>query len=128
MISKDTISLVRERTNLVEVISERVPTLKRRGRSYVGLCPFHQERTPSFSVNPDRGHFHCFGCQERGDAIAFLTRMEGYTFVEAVRVLAERAGIPIEEERSQTTEADRQAERTKREKEALYSALHLAAT
>jgi DNA primase len=128
MISKDTISLVRERTNLVEVISERVPTLKRRGRSYVGLCPFHQEKTPSFSVNPDRGHFHCFGCQERGDAFAFLIRMEGYTFIEAVRALAERAGIPIEEERSAETEADRQAERAKREKEALYSALHIAAT
>ncbi len=124
MISKDTISLVRERTNLVEVVSESVPTLKRRGRRFVGLCPFHQERTPSFHVNPDTNHFHCFGCQESGDAIAFLQRVEGYDFVEAVRALAERAGIPIAEEHGPPTDADRH----KREREALYSALQMAAT
>jgi DNA primase len=123
MISKETIALVRERTNLVEIVSESVP-LKRRGRRYVGLCPFHQEKTPSFNVNPDINHFHCFGCHEKGDAIAFLQLTEGYDFVEAVRALAERAGIPIEDERAK----DGDAERKKREVDALLGALHIAAT
>jgi DNA primase len=125
MISKDTISLVRERTNLVEVISESVPTLKRRGRRFVGLCPFHQEKTPSFHVNPETNHFHCFGCQEGGDAIAFLQRIEGYTFLEAVRALAERAGIEIQE---RDERVDKEVDRKRREREVLYSCLQMAAT
>src|SRR5579863_1357819 len=95
MISKDTISLVRDRTDIVAVISDSVPTLKRRGRRFVGLCPFHKEKTPSFHVNPETGRYHCFGCKESGDAFTFLERIEGYSFIEAVRALAERAGIPI---------------------------------
>ena len=60
-ISPETIALVRDRTDIVAVITEAVPSLKRRGRSFVGLCPFHKEKTPSFHVNQDRGFFHCFG-------------------------------------------------------------------
>ncbi|MGH7272131.1 MAG: CHC2 zinc finger domain-containing protein, partial [Polyangiaceae bacterium] len=59
MISKDTISLVRDRADIVAVVSETVPTLKKRGRQFVGLCPFHKEKTPSFNVNPDAGVYHC---------------------------------------------------------------------
>jgi DNA primase len=125
MISKDTIALVRDRTDLVAVVSESVPSLKKRGRRFVGLCPFHKEKTPSFHVNPDSGLYHCFGCKESGDAFGFLERIEGYSFVEAVRALAERAGIPIEEERGQ---APTDAERHKKEREALYAALQMAAT
>src|ERR1700684_174881 len=99
MISKDTIALVRDRTDIVAVVSESVPSLKKRGRRFLGLCPFHKEKTPSFNVNPDSGVYHCFGCKESGDVLTFLQRAEGYTFSEAVRVLAERAGIVIEEER-----------------------------
>lgn len=126
MISPETIALVRDRTDILAVISEGVPSLKRRGRSWVGLCPFHKEKTPSFHVNPDRGFFHCFGCKESGSAIDFLIKHEGYTFPEAVRALAERAGIPVEETRSreQTSEAERQ----KRAKEDLYAVNALAAT
>lgn len=92
----------------------------------MGLCPFHKEKTPSFHVNPDRGFFHCFGCKESGSAIDFLMKHEGYTFPEAVRYLGERAGIPIEETRTQaqTTEA----ERLKRAREDLYAVNALAAT
>jgi DNA primase len=125
MISKDTISLVRDRTDLVAVISENVPSLKKRGRRFIGLCPFHKEKTPSFNVNPDSGLYHCFGCKESGDAFRFLEKIEGYAFAEAVRVLAERAGIPIEEERS-TTPSD--ADRHKKERAALYAAMQMAAT
>ncbi len=126
MISPETIALVRERTDIVAVITEGVASLKRRGRSFVGLCPFHKEKSPSFHVNPDRGFFHCFGCKESGSAIDFLMKHEGYTFPEAVRALAERAGIPIEEERGtpQSTEADRQ----RKARDDLYAVNALAAT
>ena len=126
MISPETIALVRERTDIVAVITEGVSSLKRRGRSFVGLCPFHKEKSPSFHVNPDRGFFHCFGCKESGSAIDFLMKHEGYTFPEAVRALAERAGIAIEEERGtpQSAEADRQ----RKAREDLYAVNGLAAT
>jgi DNA primase len=126
LISPETIALVRERTDIVAVITEGVASLKRRGRSFVGLCPFHKEKSPSFHVNPDRGFFHCFGCKESGSAIDFLMKHEGYTFPEAVRALAERAGIAVEEERGsvQSTEADRQ----RKAREDLYVVNALAAT
>ena len=125
VISKETISLVRDRTDIIAVISESVPSLKKRGRRYLGLCPFHKEKTPSFNVNPDTGLYHCFGCKESGDAIRFLERVEGYPFAEAVRALAERAGVPIEEERGA---APSEAERHKKERAALYAAMQMAAT
>jgi DNA primase len=126
MISPETIALVRERTDILAIVQEAVPSLKRRGRSFVGLCPFHKEKTPSFHVNPDRGFFHCFGCKEAGSAIDFLIKHEGYTFPEAVRALAERAGIEVQESRQDTafTESDRQ----KKAREELYAVNALAAT
>ncbi len=126
MISPETIAQVRDRTDIVAVISESVPSLKKAGRKFVGLCPFHKEKTPSFHVNPDRGFFHCFGCKESGSAIDFLMKHEGYTFPEAVRALAERLGIAIEEtrDRAQITEADR----ARKQKDDLYAVNQLAAT
>jgi DNA primase len=126
VIAPETIALVRERTDILAIVQEAVPSLKRRGRSFVGLCPFHKEKTPSFHVNPDRGFFHCFGCKEAGSAIDFLIKHEGYTFPEAVRALAERAGITVEETRQDTafTESDRQ----KKAREELYAVNALAAT
>src|SRR5580698_3079084 len=97
MISPETIALVKERTDLVALVGETVK-LTRRGRRFLGLCPFHQEKTPSFNVNPDSGFFHCFGCKESGSAVDFVMKQEGATFPEAVRALAERASVPIEEE------------------------------
>lgn len=126
MIAPETIALVRDRTDIIAVITEAVPSLKRRGRSWVGLCPFHKEKTPSFHVNPDRGFFHCFGCKESGSAIDFLMRNEGYTFPEAVRALAERAGITVEEsdKPANFSEQDRQ----RKAKDDLYAVNALAAT
>lgn len=126
MISPETIALVRERTDILAIISEAVPSLKRHGRSWSGLCPFHKEKTPSFHVNPDRGFFHCFGCKESGSAIDFLIRHDGYTFPEAVRALAERAGITVEETKGSSAfgEVDRQ----KKAREDLYAVNQLAAT
>jgi DNA primase len=125
MISKDTISLVRDRTDIVAVVSESVPSLKKRGRRFLGLCPMHQEKTPSFHVNPDTGLYHCFGCKESGDVFRFLERVEGYTFIEAVKALAERAGIEIVDERGA---APTDADRHKKEREAFYAVLHMAAS
>jgi DNA primase len=123
LISPETILAVRERTDILAVVGEHVPSLKRRGRSFVGLCPFHKEKSPSFHVNPDRGFYHCFGCKESGSAIDFVMRMEGATFPEAVRSLAERIGLEIEESREAPTEVDRQ----KRHKDDLYAVSQLAA-
>jgi DNA primase len=124
LISPETIALVRDRTDIVALIAESVPSLKRRGRSFVGLCPFHKEKTGSFHVNPDRGFFHCFGCKEAGSAIDFVMKHDGATFPEAVRSLAERAGVPIEEETRAPSEVDRQ----KKQRDDLYAVNQLAAT
>ena len=72
----DDVARVREATDLVALVSEHV-ALKRVGRRFQGLCPFHQEKTPSFSVSPDKGVWHCFGCQKSGDAITFVREVEG---------------------------------------------------
>jgi DNA primase len=88
------VARVREATDLVALASEHLG-LKRVGRRFVGLCPFHQEKTPSFSVNPELGVWHCFGCQRSGDAITFVRELEHLDFVDAVERLAARAGITL---------------------------------
>ena len=91
---RDFIEQVREATDIVQLIGEYVQ-LKRSGKSYRGLCPFHAERTPSFYVSPDKGVYHCFGCGASGNAFRFVMEMEKLSFPEAVEFLARRAGIPI---------------------------------
>jgi DNA primase len=90
----DFVRQVRERADIVAVISD-VVALRRAGRSFIGLCPFHEEHTPSFTVSPERGMFHCFGCQAGGDVISFVMRQQGLDFRDAVQVLAERFGVPL---------------------------------
>ncbi|HEY8155289.1 MAG TPA: DNA primase [Myxococcota bacterium] len=90
------IQQIRERVDLVDLVG-RFVTLKKAGRNYKGLCPFHGEKTPSFNVNPDRQAFYCFGCQEGGNAITFLMKIEGLSFPEAARALARERGIEIPE-------------------------------
>jgi hypothetical protein len=94
--SQELIDRVREAVDIVEIISEYVP-LKRAGRSFRALCPFHEEKTPSFHVNPEKQIFHCFGCHQGGNVFTFLMAHERITFPEAVKTLAERAGVEIEE-------------------------------
>jgi DNA primase len=125
MIAPETIAKVKERTDLVALIGETVK-LTRRGRSFVGLCPFHKEKTPSFSVNPERGLFFCFGCKEAGGAVDFVMKTEGQSFPEAIRSLADRAGIEIVE--TVTEQERREANAAKRDKESLYAVNHAAAT
>ncbi|MCS6797918.1 MAG: DNA primase [Myxococcota bacterium] len=123
MIPEQTIAEVRARTDLGALVTEHV-ALKRRGQSLVGLCPFHAEKTPSFHVHPARGFFYCFGCKAQGDAIAFLMRLEGLTFLEAVRRLAERAGVPVTV-LDPAAEAEERAARARTER--LYAILDAAA-
>jgi DNA primase len=89
---------IRNRADIVSLVSRYVE-LKQAGRNWKGLCPFHNEKTPSFNVNSDRQIFHCFGCQEGGDVIAFLMKHDGLSFPEAARSLAGELGIEIPEER-----------------------------
>ncbi len=94
MIPEDVIAEILRRTDIVELIGAHLP-LRAAGRTHKGLCPFHTEKTPSFVVNPERQIFHCFGCGEGGDAITFLMKHERLGFREAVRFLAERAGVSL---------------------------------
>lgn len=94
----------------MDVVGAFVP-LKKRGANYIGLCPFHNEKTPSFNVNPARGIFKCFGCGEGGDSVSFLMKHEHYTYPEALRWLAERYHIHIEETEATPEEKAAQSER-----------------
>jgi len=90
---------IKRRTDLAALIGEHV-ALKRSGRGFLGLCPFHQEKTPSFHVDPERGFFHCFGCNAGGSAFTFLMRVTGATFPEAARTLAARVNVTVPESRA----------------------------
>ncbi len=91
----DQVEQVKSKIDIVEVIGERV-VLKKAGRHFKGLCPFHSEKSPSFIVSAERQSFKCFGCQEGGDVISFLQKYDGYSFLEALEMLAKRVGITLE--------------------------------
>jgi DNA primase len=97
-IPESTIHEIRNQADIISVVSRHVE-LKQAGRNWKGLCPFHNEKSASFNVNPDRQIFHCFGCQEGGDVIAFMMKHEGLTFPEAARSLAGELGVEIPEDR-----------------------------
>jgi DNA primase len=99
---------VKEQVDIVQLIGERV-VLKKAGRSFIGLCPFHSEKTPSFNVNPDLRSYRCFGCNESGDVFTWLEKQDGLTPAEALRTLAERAGVELS-----TRRAPEEQEREKR--------------
>src|SRR6202021_1467032 len=106
------------RTDIGEVIGAYV-TLRKRGNDLVGLCPFHGEKSPSFHVHPDRGFFKCFGCGIGGDALKFIQEHEKLSFPDALRMLAKRVGIEVENE-------DPRAARARSEREAIYEANEIA--
>src|SRR5437764_1063773 len=110
---------LRQRVSLVNLIARKVK-LTRRGREQTGLCPFHNERTPSFTVSDEKGFFHCFGCGAHGDVIGFVMRSEGLSFPDAVERLAREAGLPI------PASSPEERERTQRQA-TLVSAMETAA-
>jgi len=93
--AKDTVAEIKERLSIQDIIAPYVK-LRRAGRSMVGLCPFHKEKTGSFHVSPERGSWHCFGCGEGGDGFSFIEKIEGVDFKGALKILAEKAGVKIE--------------------------------
>lgn len=99
-IPNEVIEQVREANDITDIVGEYVQ-LKKQGRNYLGLCPFHKENTPSFTVSPDKQIFHCFGCGKGGNAATFLMEMEGFSFVEAIRILAEKSGIDLPEQKQE---------------------------
>jgi DNA primase len=107
---------IRSRLDLVDLVSQFV-ALRKAGANWKGLCPFHTEKTPSFTVHPAKGIFHCFGCGVGGDAFGFLMRQDRLSFPEAVRALARRAGVDLPEDRGRRDEGER---------EALHRAMQLA--
>jgi len=109
---------IRARVSIVEIISAHI-ALRKAGRNYIGLCPFHGEKTPSLSVNEEGGFYHCFGCGAGGNVFTFLSRVEGITFPEAVRRLAAKAGVALPQ-----AERDPQAQ----ERARLYRINDIAAT
>ena len=96
-ITKSTIEEIKARTDLSDLIASYGVSVKSAGSTKKACCPFHHEKTPSFNINDSKGFYHCFGCGESGDAIKFVQKMEGLTFVEAVKKLAEACGVKIEE-------------------------------
>jgi DNA primase len=123
-IAPRSIEEVRETANIVEVASE-FTALKRQGTNYTGLCPYHQEKTPSFSVSPEKNFYYCFGCQKGGDAIKMVMELKSFSFAEAVSHLAERFGVELKFEGRSPGEERAAAQHTARRRSA-YKALAAA--
>ncbi|MFO8055479.1 MAG: DNA primase [Bacteroidales bacterium] len=121
MIKKETVEEIKNAARIEDVVGEFV-TLKRRGANLIGLCPFHNEKTPSFTVSPSKGFYKCFGCDASGDASRFLMEHEKYTFPEALRYLANKYNIHIEE-----TESNEEEKEEEKERESLYTINSFAA-
>ena len=124
-IKDSSVEAVKSAAEILPLVEDYV-RLRKAGGTYKGLCPFHQERTPSFTVTPARGTFKCFGCGEGGDAISFVEKMEQVDFVGAIESLAKRFGVPLEYEeispeaeserrrKDRNTEASKSSERIRR--------------
>lgn len=110
MIDQETIQRIMDAARIEEVIGDFV-SLKKRGANHIGCCPFHNEKTPSFYVSPSKGIFKCFGCGEAGDVVAFLKKHEHFTYPEALRYLAQKYNIEIQEEEQTQEQKERQNER-----------------
>ena len=122
LFTRGSVERVKEAVDMVELVGARTD-LRRVGTRHVGLCPFHDERTPSFSVNAEHALYHCFGCGESGDSIKFVRETEGLEFAEAVEHLAERYGVELERE-----EEDPRAEESRRRRDRLMRLLDRTAT
>ncbi|MDQ4000648.1 MAG: DNA primase [Actinomycetota bacterium] len=123
-VSPHSIEAVRQNADIVEVASE-FTALKRQGANLIGLCPYHSEKTPSFSVSPEKNFYFCFGCQRGGDAIKLVMDLKSFSFIEAISSLAERSGIELEFE-GRSPEEQRTAERHAARRRLAYKALAAA--
>lgn len=114
MIPSEFIDELLAKTDIVDIIDEMVP-LKKGGANYMACCPFHKEKTPSFSVSPSKQFYHCFGCGAHGSAIGFVMEYQGLGFTEAVQYLADRAGMTVPQQRGRQENAEERARRKKRQ-------------
>ena len=121
MIKQQTIDRVLDCCNILDVVGDYV-TLKKRGVRYFACCPFHSEKTASFAVFPETGTYKCFGCGEQGNSVGFLMKHENMTYPEAIRTLAKKYNIEIEE-----SEPSAEEQETQRKKEAMWIAHDLLA-
>src|SRR5436190_881248 len=119
-IARESVERVKETADMVAVVSGRTQ-LKRAGARYTGRCPFHEERTPSFSVNPAEKLFYCFGCGKGGDLVSFVEETEGLDFAGALEWLADRFGVQLEYEQSSPRD-DARIERSRRLRDLLEHA------
>ena len=124
--SDEIIEEVRSRNDIIDVISTYVK-LQKKGSSYFGLCPFHNEKSPSFSVSRQKQMYYCFGCGAGGNVFTFLMEYENYTFVEALKYLADRAGVELPEE-EYSREAKERAEEQMRQKQSIQEYYHSRAS
>ena len=111
-IPEDTIGRIKNMANIVDLVAESV-VLKKAGRNYIGLCPFHVEKTPSFTVNLEKQIFYCFGCHTGGNVFSFLMQHDGLSFPEAVRTLANKYGIEIPQDRLTPAQQEQISEKEK---------------
>lgn len=118
-VSPETIDKIRLSTDIVELIKEYIPAMKKSGRNWKANCPFHHEKTPSFMVNAEKGIFHCFGCHAGGDAFKFVMQIDNLTWPEALKKLAARSGITITETKEEIVRRS--------DKQKIYDLLELAA-
>ena len=114
MSSNEVTQEIKRRLDIGEVVSKYV-SLKKRGKNLLGLCPFHQEKTPSFTVKPDEGFFKCFGCGKGGDVFSFVQEVTGRSFPEVLEELAEQAGVTLPQ-RQQMSEAEQARLKAQRER------------
>ena len=106
--SSPVLDLIREKVSILDVVNSYVKDLRQAGRNYKACCPFHKEKTPSFTVSPDKGIFYCFGCNEGGDIFTFVMKMEGITFYEAAKKLALMAGVEYSGRSRELTQEDKE--------------------
>ena len=123
LIPEETLERIRDAADIVDVVSEHVQ-LGKKGRNFFGLCPFHDEKSPSFSVNPDRQIYHCFGCGVGGNVFRFIQEVDRVTFVEAVKYLSERTGISLPERSDSSRDETEAADLIYRANDLAYKYFH----
>ena len=125
-IPRDFIDDLIARSDIVDIVDSRVK-LKKAGRNYQACCPFHNEKTPSFSVSPDKQFYHCFGCGEHGNALSFVMEFDRLEFVEAVETLASYHGLEVPREETKGNYNPEQAQRKKAQQDNDYALMEKAA-
>lgn len=126
MSTSDLATLVKQAVDITDVIGQ-VVALRRSGNRYIGLCPFHQEKTPSFHVDSENQFYHCFGCGAGGDVLSFVMKQRSLSFIEAVKYLADRYHIDLPQQDQSAGRSVQQADATRKERETLYHLLQIAA-